>query len=863
MADFGSALWNKPPSGDTGEGGGASDPVTRSLRFDQTSRLSRSTGSTNTTWTLSFWVKRALISGPYESQYLACWAISGSSGEGLAFRGTYDSSNLDKLSLYNGSTHNYSDRVFRDPSAWAHICISVNSGTGTVYYNGESVISGVSGIQAWGNMRLAEWLNDANEFDGYMADVYGIEGSALDHTSFTTSNNYGGLKPASYTGSFGTNGFHLKFEDSSDIGADDAGSNDFTATNLSSHDVMLDTPTKNHACLNGLAQSTYSLSNGNLECIRDASSAQSYATSTIGVNASSATTSKWYWEVYAKTISSDYPRVGISSYYSRGGDEPTTNYLCGDTDGTGRAWASKNGSGNIVGESHPGMKFDGSNSGSAFVDYDQGDILQFALDLENNKLWCGKNGTWYTDDASTTTTGSAIAGNTATPAFSDLSGHTWGPAIFCNANADVFILNAGADPSFAGNYSGTPASSEWAYSPPTGFQSLNSSNLTAAVTPSEHFGILTYVGNSDLYYGSGSTQNVTGVNFDVGMAWIKDRDNSAESSFTGSGSDEYGNYLFDTITGTSTGGYNIDADVISSSGGPYLNSGEYGVTSFSAGSGTSRGITVDEAGETNYYYDEFGFYQITERYVAWLWKLGSTGSSSTWNSSYTAPTTEHYNDSAGVTTIQVSPASSGNLEVAHSLGAAPEFFFVADDQGYANFSGFPAFHKDLSSGNYLQLDGNSGQSSDSTYFPSGAAHADYIKLGSAFIDDYGYGFNLRIWAFTGVEGYSKFGKYNGNGISDGPMVYTGFRPALVMMKKITASGAWHLFDNKRSGYNYANDVLQPDSSAAELSGQTYEFVDLLSNGFKVRRTTHGPNSNGQTYIYAAFSESPFSKSLAR
>ena len=298
---------------------------------------------------------------------------------------------------------------------------------------------------------------------------------------------------------------------------------------------------------------------------------------------------------------------------------------------------------------------------------------------------------------------------------------------------------------------------------------------------------------------------------------------------------------------------------MASSGGPYLNSSYYGVTSFSAGSGTSRGITVDEAGETNFNYDD-GYSQLTERYVAWLWKLGSTGSSSTWNGSYTAPNTEHYNDSAGVTTLEVTPVSSGNLEVAHSLSAAPEFFFVADDQGYANFSGFPAFHKDLTSGNYLQLDGNSAQSSDSTYFPSGAAHADYIKLGSAFIDDYEFGFNLRIWAFTGGEGFSKFGKYTGNGIPDGAYIYLGFKPAFFLIKYIGGTSDWYVYDSARNTSNLVNFSLKPNSSTNET---TYGTLDINSNGVKMRVSDSARNGSDQEIIYAAFAESPFKYANAR
>ena len=120
--------------------------------------------------------------------------------------------------------------------------------------------------------------------------------------------------------------------------------------------------------------------------------------------------------------------------------------------------------------------------------------------------------------------------------------------------------------------------------------------------------------------------------------------------------------------------------------------------------------------------------------------------------------------------------------------------------------------------------------------------------------------SMIAYCFNSVQGYSKSGSYVGNGSQNGPMVWTGFKPAFVMMKKSSGTGSWHLFDNKRSGYNYANDVLQPNASDAELSGQTYQFVDFLSNGFKVRRATHGPNVSGSTYIYMAFAENPFTTS---
>ena len=598
--------------------------------------------------------------------------------------------------------------------------------------------------------------------------------------------------------------------------------NHFEATNLSSHDILLDTPTKNYATMSPVSDYVSSGSNtfseGNLRV--DSSNAYNKIASTIAVSSG-----KWYAEVQGISGSADL-MLGIgkqADIYSSLFTGQSGNYAymiyCYD----GR------------------LQHNGNQGATGVGAVGDTDILQIALDLDNNKVWWGQNGTWVG------TVGSS-GGTTITS----------GEYFFLQGYRDEAQWNFGQDRNFSGTKtSGQDTSqSEFYYAPPTGFKSLNTSNLDApSVTPSQHFDVLTY-------NGSGSSQNVTGVNFDVGMAWIKDRDNTANSGNTLDGTDFYGNYLFDTITGTSTGGYNIDADMVSGGSGPYLNSGDSGVTSFSAGSETSRGITVDDAEETNFYYDDGSGSPYIERYVAWLWKLGSTGSSSTWNSSYTAPDTEHYNASAGVTTIDVTPVSSGNLEVAHSLSAAPEFFFVTTD-GMADFSGFPAFHKDLTSGYYLSLDDNSSQSSDSTYFPSGAAHADYIKLGSAFIDseDNMYGNNLRIWAFAGVEGYSKFGTYKGVG-SNGVFVYTGHRPKMVWIKNMDTTGNWFMFDAVRDTYNETVNYLWANSSTSETTNSGYK-IDILSNGFRINVESTHMNNSAYDYVFCSFAESPFKHANAR
>jgi len=837
------------------------DPVTRSLRFDgSSSKLTRtpSSASSATACTISFWVKR----GKTDEENTVFHAGTAGGDRGHV---RFNSNNTLEAACYNGSwfVELKTYAVYRDPSAFYHIFVSIDTtnGTGKLFVNGEepslqtNTTNSSSTVLPFGKTmehQIGQRGFDSTGYhDGLVSDFYFIDGTALSTPvgNLIQDTGYLSYKPKAFNmSSYSGNSFHLEFEDSSDIGSDStSNSNDWSTTGISSHDVLLDTPTKNYATLNPLQKAGSNGSDpseGNLSLVGGSNPSKAFS-STIAANSG-----KYYAEFYLSSLG--YPSVSVSDTSLW-----VSNYGSGRVEGNGSITYD------VRSATGSGQYFINSTSGGSALSItpSAGDIIQVAFDADTRNVWFGRNGTWNgSGDPANGTNNVGVVGGT------DVL------TVVLRSESGTTIAGFGADPTFAGNKtSGQDTSqSEFYYAPPTGFKSLNTSNLDApSVTPAQNFDILTYNGNSDTFNGSGSTQNVTGVNFDVGMAWIKDRDNRASDTYTGSETDEYGNYLFDTVTSTSVGGYNIDYDVASGmGGGAYLNSSYNGVTSFSAGSGTNRGITVDEAGETNFNYDdgmgEMGE-SFTERYVAWLWKLGSTGSSSTWNSSYTAPTTEHYNDSAGVTTIEVTPASSGNLEVAHSLSAAPEFFWVTADQEDSDFSGFPAFHKDLTSGSYLQLDGNSAQSSNSNYFPSGAAHADYIKLGSAFIDSMGSGFNLRIWAFTGVDGYSKFGSYTPNGNVNGPFIYTGFRPAFVMTKWTGSYGGgqgWGIKDSTRDTYNPAQNLLHSNTSAAE---GTNEAIDIVSNGFKIRATNNTINSPNGTakYIFAAFAESPFKHANAR
>jgi hypothetical protein len=119
------------------------------------------------------------------------------------------------------------------------------------------------------------------------------------------------------------------------------------------------------------------------------------------------------------------------------------------------------------------------------------------------------------------------------------------------------------------------------------------------------------------------------------------------------------------------------------------------------------------------------------------------------------------------------------------------------------------------------------------------------------------------YCFAEVEGYSKFGSYTGNGSTDGPFVYCGFRPAWVMVKQTSASGEnWEMWDAERGSYNINTPLLYANLSNAETAGTAARF-DVLSNGFKARSTNAGVNASGATYIFMAFAEAPFKYSNAR
>jgi hypothetical protein len=173
-----------------------------------------------------------------------------------------------------------------------------------------------------------------------------------------------------------------------------------------------------------------------------------------------------------------------------------------------------------------------------------------------------------------------------------------------------------------------------------------------------------------------------------------------------------------------------------------------------------------------------------------------------------------------------------------------------------NNGGSPAYLR------YCELNTSAAQAASTSLLPvAGLSSTTFPTSGATNNTNVnGSGTTYVAYLFSEVAGFSKFGSYTGNGGADGPFVFTGFRPAFVLVKKSTGIDNWEMFDNQRPVYNPASLGLAPSSSAVEATSRGGDF---LSNGFKLRFANSTSNENGATHIYMAFAENPFKNALAR
>ncbi len=382
-----------------------------------------------------------------------------------------------------------------------------------------------------------------------------------------------------------------------------------------------------------------------------------------------------------------------------------------------------------------------------------------------------------------------------------------------------FVLNHGQDSTFAGNTTAGGNSDangvgDFKYAPPSGFLALCSANLPepTIVDGSEHFNTVLWSGDSV------DNRDITGIGFDADLTWFKARSNTNS------------NGLFDTVRGNSNPN-GLSSNSISA---------EFDWTGIFKGHITD-GFTVGTDSAVN---------QSGQTYVAWNWKAGGTAVSNTDGSITSQVSAGEYMSICTWTGNGTSGATIG-----HGLNKIPSMLIVKR-RNTAN--GWPVYHEALGTGSEVYLNYTQATTSSNFWITSptssvfSVSNSDYVNTSS---DTYvGY-------AFANLDGACKVGSYIGNGSTNGPFVYTGFRPSFILTKESSSTSGWNLRDNKRSPENVVNEALQANTAGVELTSG-YD-VDFLSNGFKLRTSLSDSNTSGQTYIYLAFAENPFKYANAR
>ena len=343
--------------------------------------------------------------------------------------------------------------------------------------------------------------------------------------------------------------------------------------------------------------------------------------------------------------------------------------------------------------------------------------------------------------------------------------------------------------------------------------------------PSAYFQALVYAGT-----GNSASQPTTHTNdgnsdLQPDLFWVKDR---------GAG---YGHALVDSTRGRSKYLFpdGVNAEVTTGSTA-------YDVVSFD-----SNGFKVgapSEANSTN---------GGTTSKVAWQWKANAGTTTAFTESGNNPGGTRQTNTAAGFSIISYTGTGApGNI--AHGLPSAPEWI-IFKNRGTTNV--WATWHQAIGDDVKLVLNTTAAIDADGSFMNSTLPDATNIRVGdSGNPNTNADAGTYMCYAWSPIQGYSKFGSYVGNGNADGTFIYTGFKPAFIMVKTTLVVDEWNIYDTKRSGFNFHNDALYASSSVVEDAGSTYAFMDIVSNGFKLRRATYSPNKSS-TYIYMAFAENPF------
>jgi hypothetical protein len=689
-----------------------------------------------------------------------------------------------------------SDALFRDASSWYHVTLVMDTTQATASSRTKLYVNGLQqtitfsttpslNSEPYINAAAAHLIGDLDGsvfFNGYMAEVNFVDGQALDASYFGETKS-GVWIPKRYSGTYGTNGFHLDFATRATDPIDASGNgNNWSSVNVVSTDWMLDSPTNNFCTFSPAAldrNRNYApyLVEGNLRIERAILSQEGGS-----ISAPMAVSSgKWYFEgELSEYLGSSPLRIGFNT------DD------------------------NFYG------------AGSVYKEVSANGLYMIAIDIDNKLYWTGANGTWDAGDPDLGTGGTSYTSTTDSmvPFVRDNSASV--------GNGGTWTLNFGQDSSFAGQKTrqgNTDANGigDFYYAPPAGYLALCSANLPeTAIDPAEddipadYFNPVTYTGN-------GTGQSITGVGFQPDWVWIKSR------------SDVDNNVLQDSVRGVTKQLFSSTTDAETS----YTN----GVTSFDA-----DGFTVATSNWSN---------ENGQTRVAWNWKAGGSAVA---NTDGTIASQVSANTKAGFSIVTYTGQTTADT-VGHGLEQPLDFIIVKNRDTTNQWA---VYSRALGSDVFTYLNNTQAAVSGNTsVWNNTDPTSSVFSIGTSnSTSGASSGDELVAYCFHSVEGFSKFGSYTGNGSADGPFVYTGFRPAYVMVKRTSNSGEWTIYDNKRSAFNLTDKNLKANNVTAEVvSGNN--SIDIVSNGFKLRGFGSTSNASGDTYIYMAFAEMPYKYANAR
>ena len=784
--------------------------IQRSLRFNGSSHYLERTpsGAGSNQMTFSFWIKRTK---------LGSGGVVFSSGEnnarGHIYFGTDDKLNCQPFNSSGANTNIVVDRYLRDTAAWYHIVLSFNNSayndtasTFNVYVNGVSAdfTPTVTNTPTGGNRlndssgkRIGEMRPDSgSHLDGYLAEFNFIDGQVLDPSSFGFTDSQTGIwMPRRYEGTYGTNGFRLDFNDNSSsaaLGIDKSpNGNDFATNNFS-----VTAGSGNDSFIDTPTNNFCTLNHLDKSDSADVQNGgltlYNNANDQAATGTFGVTSGKWYWEI---VMNSNEPEVGIAHFKM-----PLSNKSVSvPADGQIALIVTGADSNSNF------LRVNGSTtSGSGISGQSGPGTIGIALDMDNKKIWfTNTSGSYFNS-------GNPVTGNNPAVDFSSTGHYPAGVTPFVS-------LYQGANIQTSMNF----GQRAFGYTAPEGYKTLSSQNLrdhlitsnTPILNPKEHFAAVTYTGAQ-------SSTNITGLLFEPDMIWCKSRTQA------------YSHYIFDRLRGFD-GSHLI----------PNSNAAEgpSGSDATALGGAHASGFFISSASGIS------DTYQAPNNYVAWCWKAG--GAAVTNNDGNTTSQVS-VNREAGFSIVTYAGTGQPRT-IGHGLGKKPAWIMSKSRDSADDWM---VWHQNIHTsniGNYsIALNSTGGRDNASQYWYDSEPTSTVFTRGN-----YSSGDDMIAYCWAEIPGYSKFGNYTGNGNSNGPFIHLGFRPAWFMLRRVDSGDNWIVKDSAR---NTTNDVyfnLNPNSNGVQNgSAGNVTTADFVSNGFKLRGSDSGVNSNGGDFVFMAFAE---------